>query len=148
VSLATFYRYYSSKDHLIAEVHAAESQALAEELRSQPFEADSSVERLESVFFHMLDAITKDLSLASAAVLAITSGDPSASTPEYWQTVVMRPYLDVALGDAERLDREELGEILGHLFLSLMISLTSGHMDVDKAKSIMGRAIRRMLPEG
>jgi len=147
MSLATVYRYFSSKDHLIAEVHAYESRNLAGELAAHAPRGATKAERAEDVFSRMLDEVVANLNLSAAAVAAVTSGDPAANGPEYWQELVMIPYLDAALGDESAENREELAEILGHLLFSLMIGLTVGRLELDKAKEIMGRTLRLVLRE-
>jgi AcrR family transcriptional regulator len=145
VGLATVYRYFSSKDHLIAEVHGAASRELIDELTTQPPAGASKVERVEAVFRRMLEVAADDPNLSAAGIAAATSSDPAASAPEYWQEMIMLPYLDAALGGDAHEDREELAEILGHLFFSLMIALTTGRIDLDKAGSIMSRTVRLIL---
>ena len=78
----------------------------------------------------MLDAIAEDPQLAAAGVAAMTSADPAVSPPEYWERRVMASYLDAALGDEEVGDRETLGEVLGHVFFSLMIGMATGRKSV------------------
>jgi AcrR family transcriptional regulator len=145
VGLATVYRYFSSKDHLIAEVHGARSQEVLASLHANPPRGESSAERVTAVFDRMFDSTAEDLNLAAAGVAAMTSSDPSASAPEFWQKTIMVPYLDVALGDERPEELEELAQIFGHLFFSLMISLTAGRTEVAEAKQNMARAIRRIL---
>ena len=145
VGPATVYRYFSSKDHLIAEVHAAESRRMIAGLALDPPSGSNDRERLQAVFDRMLESTARDLNLAAAGVSAITSGDPAANAPEYWQRMVMSPYLEVALGSDESSDRRELGEILGHLFFSLMIAMTGGRMSLERAKEIMRRTVELVV---
>jgi AcrR family transcriptional regulator len=145
MGLATVYRYFSSKDHLIAEVHAARSQELIASLRADPPGGASAVERLNACFARMFEVTAENLELSAAGVAAVTSGDPAASAPEYWQTTVIAPYLDATLGDEDVGDRRALGEILGHLFFSLMVAMTGGHMSAGEATAVMGRAADLML---
>jgi AcrR family transcriptional regulator len=148
VGLATVYRYFSSKDHLIAEVHAHESRALVAELAAHPPGGETKVERVEGVFHRILEVADANLNLSAAAIAAVTSGDPAANSPEYWQEMVMIPYLDAALGGESAESRAEVAEILGHLLFSLMIGLTAGRLKLDKAKEIMSRSLRLILREG
>ncbi len=145
VGLATVYRYFSSKDHLIAEVHAAVSREVVEDLTATPPPGSSKLERVEGVFHRMLEAAAADLNLSAAGIAAVTSNDPATNDPEYWRETILLPYLDTALGSEDQEDREELAEILGHLFFSLMIALTSGRLELEKAKEIMGRTVRLIL---
>jgi AcrR family transcriptional regulator len=145
VGLATVYRYFSSKDHLIAEVHAAQSQQLIAGLRANPPRGASAADRVAAVFARMFEVTAENLDLSAAGVAAVTSGDPAASAPEYWQSAVIAPYLDAAFGDEDVGDRAALGEILGHLFFSLMVAMTAGHLDAAAATEVTRRAAQLML---
>ncbi len=145
VGLATVYRYFSSKDHLIADVHAMRSVEVIESLQENPPEGATAANRVAAVFGQMLEATAEDLDLAAAGVAAITSSDPVASSPQYWQSMVMVAYLDAALGEEDVGDRRELGEILGHMFFSLMIGLAAGRMPLEDCKRVMTRSVELIL---
>ena len=145
VGLATVYRYFSSKDHLIADVHAMKSAAVLESLHTDPPSGGSAAEQVAAVFYRMLEATAEDLDLASAGVSAIASGDPNASSPEYWQKIVMVSYLDVALGDQDVGNRQELGAILGHIFFSLMVGMAGGRHSLRETKEVMKKAVYLIL---
>ncbi len=145
VGLATVYRYFSSKDHLIADVHAMRSVEVIESLQENPPEGATAAERLAAVFGQMLETTAEDLEFAAAGVAAITSADPVASSPQYWQSMVMAAYLDAALGEEDVGNRQELGEILGHVFFSLMIGLASGRVPLDECKRVMNRAVELLV---
>jgi AcrR family transcriptional regulator len=147
VGLATVYRYFASKDHLIAEVNGERSRQLIAALQRDPPKGETAAERVAGVFDRMFEVTVEDLKIAAAGVVAMTSADPAASSPEYWNSAVIGPYLDAALGDADLGDRLVLGQILGHLFFSLMIGLTSGRMQIDGAKALMREAIGRVVRE-
>lgn len=145
VGLATVYRYFSSKNHLIAEVNGEKSRQLIASLQADPPAGKTATERVAAVFARMFEVTAEDLNLAAAGVMAMTSRDPAASSAEYWNTLIIGPFLDTALGGDDVDNREVLGEILGHLFFSLMIGLTAGRMETDEAKAVMNNAIHLML---
>jgi AcrR family transcriptional regulator len=147
VGLATVYRYFASKDHLIAEVHARCTSEVVEELRRRPPRSRSTAARVTAVFDRMFEATAADTNLASAAISAVTSGDAFAASREYWYDRVMDPYMEAALGGAPIAQREEVTEILGHTFFSLMIALASGRKTLAECQRLMARAIARMLRE-
>ena len=147
VGIATVYRYFASKDHLIAEVNGERSRQLIEALQRNPPKGETAAERVAGVFDRMFEVTVEDLNIAAAGVVAMTSTDPAASSPEYWNSAVIGPYLDAALGDADLGDRLVLGQLLGHLFFSLMIGLTTGRMQIDGAKALMREAIGRVVRE-
>ncbi len=141
VGLATVYRYFSSKDHLIADVHAQKSMDVIDELQRTPPRGRTPARRVATVFRRMLTATAEDLQLAAAGVAAITSSDPIASSPEFWNQMVMVCYMDVALGEEQVGDRQAIGEMLGHVFFSLMCGLAAGRMSLEEAMSAMDRAV-------
>jgi TetR/AcrR family transcriptional regulator, cholesterol catabolism regulator len=145
VGLATVYRYFSSKDHLIADIHAMKSVEILQQLQNKPPSGETVYQRLAAVFDRLLEVTVEQTKLSAAGVAAICSGDPNANSPLYWQHLVMVPYIEVALGEEDMGDRRELGELLGHLFFSLMVNLTTGRLDLESAKGIMRRGIKRML---
>lgn len=145
VGIATVYRYFSSKDHLISEMSARRSQLLIEELERSPARGNTPAERVKDVFFRMLEAAAAELQFAAAGVAAMTSGDAIASSADYWRRVVMTSFIDAALGDDDRWDHQRLGEVLGHLFFSLMAGLSTGRMTLEDAKSVMADAITLIL---
>jgi len=145
VAPATVYRYFLSKDHLIADVHAQQSLKIIAELKRRPPRHRRPADRVAAVFRRMLAATAEDLPLASAGVAALTSADPAASSPDFWRQIIMPSYMDVALGDEEVGDREALGETLGHVFFSLMCGLAVGRMSLEEAEAAMDRAVQLVL---
>lgn len=147
VGLATVYRYFASKDHLIAEVHARCTSEVIAQLRARPPRSRAPSARITAVFDRMLEATASDTNLAAAAISAVTSGDAFAASREYWYDRVMDPYMEAALGGAPIAQREEVTEILAHTFFSLMIALASGRKTLDECKRLMASAIARLLRE-
>ncbi len=145
VGPATVYRYFSSKDHLIADVHAERSLDVLADLAARPPRHQRAADRVAAVFHRMLAATAEDPKFAAAGVAAINSADPTASSPEFWKQNVMARYLHVALGDEAVGDRAALGELLGHVFFSLMCGLSTGRMSLAQAKASMDRAIALAL---
>ncbi len=145
VGPATVYRYFSSKDHLIADVHARRTLDIIAELEAKPPRHKRPADRVSAVFRRMLVATADDLPLASAGVAAITSGDPTASASDFWSEVAMPSYLNIALGDSKVGDRAALGELLGHVFFSLMCGMAVGRMSLGEAEQSMDRAVQLVL---
>jgi len=145
VGPATVYRYFSSKDHLIADVHAQRSLDVLADLAARPPRHKRAADRVAAVFQRMLAATAEDPELAAAGVAAINSADPAASSPEFWNQNVMANYLRVALADEPVGDRDALGELLGHVFFSLMCGLSTGRMSLAQASASMNRAIALAL---
>ena len=94
----------------------------------------------------LISIVGQDLNLAAAGVMALTSGDPAASSSEQWQTMVVGPCMEVAFGDEDVGDRRELCELFGHLVFAGMVGLTTGQHDQRSALTLFENAAKRMLP--
>jgi AcrR family transcriptional regulator len=146
LSLATVYRYFSSKDHLIAEVHAARGQEVARELRDHPPAGEHAQERVVRVCERLIELVVEDLDLAAAGAMATVSGDPAAASSEQWQSMVIRPCMETAFGDEDVGDRDEVCDLLGHLVFAVVVGLTNGGHDPQSAMALLESATRRILP--
>jgi AcrR family transcriptional regulator len=146
LSLATVYRYFSSKDHLIAEIHAARGQEVARELRARPPAGEHAQQRVAGVCARLVELVLEDLNLAAAGAMATVSGDPAAASSEQWQTMVIRPCMEAAFGDEDVGDRDEVCDLLGHLVFAVVVGLTTGQHDAQSAMALLESASRRILP--
>lgn len=145
VGLATVYRYFSSKDHLIAEVHAVRGAEVARALQKSPPVGDTAQERVVRVCDHLISIVCEDLNISAAGVMALTSGDPAARASAQWQTMVVGPCMEAAFGDEDVGDREEICEIFGHLVFAVMIGLTTGLHDHRSALALLENTAKRIL---
>ena len=146
LGLATVYRYFSSKDHLIAEVHATRGREVAREIQAAPPVGECAEERVAKVCERLVEIVVQDLNLASAGVMAVASGDPAASSSEQWQTMVIGPCMEAAFGDEDVGDRQEICDLFGHLVFAVMAGLTNGQHDRESAMAFLETAARRILP--
>jgi len=148
VGRATLYRYFASKDHLLAEVVLAWGAELTAALREQRLGAETPAERVAEVLLFVLEAARAEPQLTSAVLTAATSPDPEAVRAGHRLGSVIGSYLDVALGDAEEPDSDERAQLLGHVFFSALVHMTSGRIAPDAAAASVRAAARRLYPEG
>jgi len=148
VALGTIYRYFASKDHLLAEVVLAWGAELTGALRERELGAAAPAERVAEVLLFVLDAARAEPQLTSAVLTAATSPDPEAVRAGLRLGSVIGSYLGVALGDAAEPEHEELAQLLGHVFFSALVHMTSGRLSPEAAAAAVRAAARRLFPEG
>jgi AcrR family transcriptional regulator len=148
VGRATLYRYFASKDHLLAEVVLAWGADLSAELASRPLRAVAAAERVTEVLLHVLAAAEAEPRLTSAVLAAATSADPEAVRAGQELGAVMQRYLDVALGESAGPERGELAQLVGHVLFSALVHMTSGRLTPAAAAASVRAAARRLFPEG
>lgn len=148
VGRATLYRYFASKDHLLGEVALAWGAELTEALRRRELAVAAPAGRVAEVLLFVLDAARAEPQLTSAVLTAATSPDPEAVRAGLRLGSLIGSYLGVALGDAARPEHEELAQLLGHVFFSALVHMTSGRLAPDAAAASVHAAARRLFPEG
>lgn len=144
VGLATVYRYFSSKDHLIAEVSRQRSLQLIQTLSAAPPVGDTPQERLQAVFDLMIDTTLADINLAQAGVAAMAAPSGDARSGLLWPEL-MEAYISVAIPEGEIRQRSEIAELMGHVFFSVMVGLTSSQLSASEAKRIIHRTLHLAL---
>ncbi len=145
VALGTLYRYFASKDHLLAEVLVGWGGVLETRLRASPPRGATPLERVVNVLRRAGRAVEQQPVLAAAVTAALLSRDPGVGDTRAGFTDMMRRWLDVAIGDDDVLERDEIGEVLEHVFFSSMIGLVNGRREPSEVGSQLERAARLLL---
>jgi TetR/AcrR family transcriptional regulator, cholesterol catabolism regulator len=145
VALGTLYRYFASKDHLLAEVLVGWGGLLEDRLVDSPPVGDAPLERVVNVLRRAGRAVEQEPVLAAAVTAALLSPDPGVAETRAGFTHMMRRWLDLALGDADVPDRDEIGEVLEHVFFSTMIGLVNGRREPADVGDQLERAARLLL---
>ena len=148
VGRATLYRYFASKDHLLAEVVLAWGAELTDSLRQRDLDAEDPAERVAEVLLFVLEAARAEPQLTHAVLTAATSPEPEAVRAGLRLGSVIGSYLGVALGDAAEPDRDERAQLIGHVFFSALVHMTSGRLAPDAAAASVRAAARRLYSEG
>jgi AcrR family transcriptional regulator len=145
VARATLYRYFSSKDHLLAEVILAMNAEMREELRINPPVGADLVERVTEAFARALAVAAREPKLLAATLRAFFSHDPAARAAEPEIRRMSHAYLEAGLGDALVPEREDIGRVLGPLCFAMLLSLSGGRRTYDEAVDDIRCAVRLML---
>jgi AcrR family transcriptional regulator len=146
VALGTLYRYFASKDHLLAEVLVAWGGELEDGLRRSPARGELR-ERITSTLERAGRTVQQEPVLAAAVTQALLSRDPAVTDVQANFTTMMRRWLDIAIGDDDLPDRERIVEVLEHVFFSTMIGLVNGRRDPAEVGEQVDRAARLLLDE-
>ncbi|MBA2325926.1 MAG: TetR family transcriptional regulator [Actinobacteria bacterium] len=146
VALGTLYRYFASKDHLLAEVLVAWGGDLEDGLRRSPAQGELR-ERISAVLERAGRTVQREPVLAAAVTQALLSRDPAVTDVQASFTTMMRRWLDIAIGDDDLPDRERIVEVLEHVFFSTMIGLVNGRRDPAEVGEQVDRAARLLLDE-
>lgn len=145
VGRATVYRYFSSKDHLIAEVHLEQGAAILEELSAAPLVGATPAERVGEVLGRIIEVAAADLRLTEAGVHLALSDDDAVASAQEWRARLILPYVDAALPPDTAVDREAVAEVLQAVLFQALLGLARGRLDAAGARAMLDRAARALL---
>ncbi len=131
VALGTIYRYFSSKDHLLAEGLVSWSGDLQEKLERNPPTKETTAGRLEEVLRTATGNLEKAASLGVAMVTAITGSDPSVTECQQAVSEVMVSILSMALMTVEPELRQDIIDVMLHVWYSSLLGWVNGWRNVS-----------------
>lgn len=145
VALATVYRYFESKDHLLSAAISEWTAQLQARLARSPAQGDTPVDRLVDVLRRASRALERRPLLAAALVRALGSPDPgvaSAAARVRGQIDEMAaPYL----GDVSGEEAEGVVAVLSHVWNSTLMIWANGQGPISIVGDELERAARLLL---
>jgi AcrR family transcriptional regulator len=145
VALATLYRWFASKDHLLGEVLLEWGARVEGDLRANPPSAPSGPERILE-FIRRLSAVVGTYpKLVSAVTSAMLSLDPNVleHQDDFHEMVV--DWIDTSLGELDIPERDAVIEVLEAVCFAAIIDLVSGRLSPDAFGAKLERAARLLL---
>jgi TetR/AcrR family transcriptional regulator, cholesterol catabolism regulator len=131
VALGTIYRYFSSKDALLAAAMVEWMAELEERVLARPPAGRRTPERVMDVLNRALHAIEREPQLTRAVVTALTSGDPAGLEALSGMTDtlarIMRPAFPP---DVDAATEASVAKMLGHVWWSTLIAWAAGMGDM------------------
>jgi len=145
VAMGTLYRYFDSKDHLLAACQVEQIEAIRGRLRRRPVRGGSSYERVMTVVDRATRAMERS-PLATAALLrAIASPDPAVPPCQAQAAGAMASMLDEAMDGVEARRRAAITRVLGHVWFSALLGWVNGWSTVGEVRSELEEATGLLL---
>jgi TetR/AcrR family transcriptional regulator, cholesterol catabolism regulator len=131
VALGTVYRYFPSKDALLAAAMVAWMEDLERRVGQKAPQGDTTAERVYDVLKRAVTTMQRQPKLAEAVITALTSddreaGDASTNTTEVMQRVMLRAFPP---GTDPRTEAA-IAKVLGHVWFSCLVAWTNGVGDL------------------
>jgi len=145
VSLATIYRYFSSKDHLLAAAMTEWTARLQARVAQSPPRGDTAADQLVDVLGRACRAMARQPKLSAALVRALSSSDEGVreSADE-----VQRQIEAMATGilvDVDPALRSDILAVLGHVWYSTLVAWANGRIDFDTVMAELDRAVHVLV---
>ncbi|MEO6988612.1 MAG: TetR family transcriptional regulator [Aquihabitans sp.] len=148
VALGTIYRYFSSKDHLLAAAMVEWVHDLERRVGQRPPKGETVTERVHDVLARATRAMEKEPKLSESVVTALLSPDRGAASCQEDVAASMNRILANALGDDFDPDYQiQLTRTLGHVWFSALIGWVNGWSGIDKVADELDIATHLLLDQ-
>lgn len=146
VALGTIYRYFSSKDHLLAAALVLWVEELEAHVARRPPTGETTTDRVLSVIKRAQRAMEREPKLSEALVTALVSPEPGAAECQRQMTLIMVRTIARGLGDDFEPElRADSARILGHVWFSALVGWVLGWSDIDRVSDEVSTASHLML---
>ena len=145
VALGTIYRYFASKDHLLAACQVEFARAEQRRLELRPTQGDTPADRVVDVLRRATRAQEREPKLTAAMVTAISSPDPAVSGCQRDVTDVMASVLSGPMGDIDPRLKAGIIRALSHVWFSALLGWVNGWTNVRAVGEELESAARLLL---
>jgi len=146
VAMGTVYRYFGSKDHLLAASLVHWVELLEARLAQQPPRGDDPAARVRDVLERALRAMSRQPTLAAAVFPSLSSPDPAAVACQQQITAIMEGIVVRAVGDPGPADLPDRARMIGHVWYSALVGWVSGWSTMDRVAHELSVAVDLLLP--
>lgn len=146
VSLATIYRYFSSKDHLLAAGMTEWTASLQAQVVRSPPRGDTAAQQLSDVLHRACRAMARQPRLSAALVRALSSADEGVQECAAAVQQQIEATVSDILVDLEPAVRSDVVAVLGHVWYSTLVAWANGRIDFDTVTAELDRAIAVLVP--
>jgi AcrR family transcriptional regulator len=145
VALGTVYRYFSSKDHLLAAALVHWMDQMADKLYDAPVKGDTASERVAHLLERAMKVMNRQPKLVAALLAALSSLEPGVSECRQRVGSTMEELITRTAGEGALADVTDRARMLGHVWNSALMSWIHGTIDIQRAVDDLEVACRLLL---
>jgi AcrR family transcriptional regulator len=146
VAMGTVYRYFTSKDHLLAATLVYWVEQLDRRLAQQPARGADPATRVLDVLDRALRAMGRQPRLVAAVFTSLSSPDLAAVSCQEQITILMEGIIGRAIGEPQPPDPSERARMIGHVWYSALVGWVNGWSTMTRVYDELTVAVRLLLP--
>jgi AcrR family transcriptional regulator len=146
VAMGTVYRYFTSKDHLLAATLVYWVEQLAVRIEQHPPQGDQPADRVLEVLDRALRAMGRQPRLVAAVFTSLSSPDPAAVGCQQQITLLMEGIIAGAMGEPAVPDMSERARMIGHVWYSALVGWINGWSTMARVHDELAVSVRLLLP--
>ena len=145
VALGTIYRYFASKDHLLAAAQVEWLRDTHERLAQRPPKGDTPAERVCDVMRRATRALERQPRLVAALVTAITSPDPAVTGCQLAVSDISADILRLGMEGVDPQRQAGVVRVLEHVWFSSLLGWVNGWTNVRDVPDEVEHAVHLLL---
>jgi AcrR family transcriptional regulator len=145
VALATIYRYFSSKDHLLAAAMTEWTARLQHRVAQVPPRGTTAADQLVDVLHRGCHALERQPKLGMALVRALSSPDVGVRESSLEVQRQIGSMGNEILHELDAQTRADILSVLGHVWYSTLVSWANGRNDFAFVTGELERAVRTLV---
>ena len=145
VALATIYRNFSSKDHLLAAAMTEWTGRLRDRVANRPPRGETATEQMLDVLGRACAAMERQPKLSMALIRALSSSDLGVQESGSGVRQSIASIGDPILADLDPQVRADILSVLGHVWYSSLVTWANGRAPFDFVTTELERACRALI---
>jgi TetR/AcrR family transcriptional regulator, cholesterol catabolism regulator len=145
VALGTIYRYFTSKDQLLAAAMVEWLGQLEQEVGRRPPRGDTAAERVVDVVRRANRTLGRNPRLTAALVTAVAAPDPDVVALHRESDAAMQRILSSSMADVDEATKADVVRVLNHVWFSALLAWVHGWTDVEHVIEELEVAARLVL---
>ena len=145
VAMGTIYRYFESKDHLLAAALVEQARGIREQIANRRLRGTDPLERVVRVLRRTGETIEQQPQLFAAFMTAITSSDPAVSACQQEMMETLSDVLHAAMEGLDQETRDNAVRVLMHVWFSSLVGWVNGWQNVTSVAEELEVAARTVL---
>lgn len=145
VALGTLYRYFASKDQLLADTWADWSHQIEAHMSRHPLRGESRAARIMDFIRRATRALEREPKLASALLKSLLVADPGAEESRAEMSAVMARVVDDELRAIAPEDRLGIRDILAQVWYANLLLWVNDRISAERVYHNMATACRLLL---
>jgi AcrR family transcriptional regulator len=147
VAMGTVYRYFTSKDHLLAATLVHWVEMLDTRIGQHPPRGDHPGDRVRDVLDRALRAMGRQPRLVAAVFASLSSPDPGAVGCQQQITLLMEGIIARAMGEPAIPDMSDRARMIGHVWYSALVGWINGWSTMTRVYDELAVSVRLLLPD-
>jgi len=148
VALGTIYRYFTSKDHLLAAAQVEWVTELEHRLAQRPPRGETTAERMVEILRRATRAMEREPALTAALVTAMSSPDPGVADCQHEMGVVMGRIQALAFpDDFDPVTEQRIIDALEFIWFSSLLAWANGWVAIGDAGERLSSAAHLLLDQ-